>query len=184
MTWEEMLAGKTGEMCLRGPQRMLGYWPDPGSGLDEEGYVRTSDVVKVDSRGYFSVVDRTKDMIIVGGYKVYSREVDDLLLHHPEIEEAATVGVPDPARAGSERVVVFVKSSNGRNSRLTENSVIEYLKERVAKYAVPSAVSILRELPQTPVQKVDKKALRELAVEVYAKSAGKKSGNQRKNSRA
>ena len=153
---------------------MLGYWPDAGSGLDDEGYVRTSDVVKVDARGYFSVVDRTKDMIIVGGYKVYSREVDDLLLHHPDIEEAATVGIPDPAREGSERVVVFVKPKGGRRSRVSEQVVIDYLTERVAKYAVPKAVSIIDEMPLTPVQKVDKKALREMAAEVYAKSAGKK----------
>jgi acyl-CoA synthetase (AMP-forming)/AMP-acid ligase II len=184
LTWDEMLAGKTGEMCLRGPQRMLGYWPDAGSGLDDEGYVRTSDVVKVDSRGYFSVVDRTKDMIIVGGYKVYSREVDDLLLHHPDIDEAATVGVPDPARPGSERVVVFVKPSGGKNGKLTETAVIAYLEERVARYAVPSVVSIVKELPLTPVQKVDKKALRDKAVAVYAKSVEKKSANRLKKARA
>jgi acyl-CoA synthetase (AMP-forming)/AMP-acid ligase II len=174
LTWEEVLAGKTGEMCLRGPQRMLGYWPDAGSGLDDEGYVRTSDVVKVDARGYFSVVDRTKDMIIVGGYKVYSREVDELLLHHPDIGEAATVGVPDPAREGSERVVVFVKPKDGRRSKVNEQAVIDYLAEHVAKYAVPKVVSIIDEMPLTPVQKVDKKALREMAAEVFAKSAGKK----------
>jgi len=174
LTWDEILAGKTGEMCLRGPQRMLGYWPKAGSGLDEEGYVRTSDVVKVDSRGYFSVVDRTKDMIIVGGYKVYSREVDDLLHHHPDIADAATVGVPDPAREGSERVVVFVKPKGGKRGKLTEQVVIDYLAERVAKYAVPKVVSIIDELPLTPVQKVDKKALREMAAQAYAKSGGKK----------
>ena len=174
LTWDEILAGKTGEMCLRGPQRMLGYWPKAGSGLDEEGYVRTSDVVKVDSRGYFSVVDRTKDMIIVGGYKVYSREVDDLLHHHPDIADAATVGVPDPAREGSERVVVFVKPKGGKRGKLTEQAVIDYLAERVAKYAVPKVVSIIDELPLTPVQKVDKKALREMASQAYAKSGGKK----------
>jgi len=170
LTWEEVLAGKTGEMCLKGPQRMLGYWPEAGSGLDDEGYVRTSDVVKVDERGYFSVVDRTKDMIIVGGYKVYSREVDDILHHHPDIEEAATVGVPDPGREGSERVVVFVKPKGGKRGRLTGQAVIDYLADRVAKYAVPRVVSVVDELPLTPVQKVDKKALRELAVKAYAEA--------------
>ncbi len=185
LTWEEVLAGKTGEMCLKGPQRMLGYWPKAGSGLDEEGFVRTSDVVKVDERGYFSVVDRTKDMIIVGGYKVYSREVDDILLHHPEIEEAATVGVPDPEREGSERVVVFVKPKGGKRSKLTGQTVIDYLAERVAKYAVPRVVSIVGDMPLTPVQKVDKKALREMAVKVYAeakksKPAGGKPARRKK----
>ncbi|MCX7678930.1 MAG: AMP-binding protein [Spirochaetes bacterium] len=170
LSWEEVLAGKTGEMCLKGPQRMLGYWPNPGSGLDEEGYVRTSDVVKVDDRGYFYVVDRTKDMIIVGGYKVYSREVDEILHHHPDIAEAATVGVPDPEREGSERVVVFVKPKSGHKSKLTEESVIKYLADRVAKYAVPKAVGIVDDLPVTAVQKVDKKALREMAIALYSKA--------------
>lgn len=168
LLWKEVLAGKTGEMCLKGPQRMLGYWPEEGSGLDEEGYVRTSDVVKVDERGYFYVVDRTKDMIIVGGYKVYSREVDEILHHHPDIAEAATVGVPDPEREGSERVVVFVKPKSGHKVKITEEGIIKYLSERVAKYAVPKAVGIVDELPLTAVQKVDKKALREMAVALYS----------------
>lgn len=174
LSWNEVLAGKTGEMCLKGPQRMLGYWPDAGSGLDEEGYVRTSDVVKVDDRGYFYVVDRTKDMIIVGGYKVYSREVDEILHHHPDIAEAATVGVPDPEREGSERVVVFVKPRSGHKAKLSEQGIVKYLSERVAKYAVPKAVGIVDELPLTAVQKVDKKALREMAVALYSSSKAKK----------
>ncbi len=180
LSWEEVLSGKTGEMCLKGPQRMLGYWPTPGSGLDDEGYVRTSDVVKVDERGYFYVVDRTKDMIIVGGYKVYSREVDEILHHHPDVAEAATVGVPDPAREGSERVVVFVKPKNGHKAKITEESIITYLSDRVAKYAVAKAVGIVDELPLTAVQKVDKKALREKAIALYSRSSAVKKGGKQK----
>ena len=161
LSWDEMLSGKVGEMCLKGPQRMLGYWPEPGSGLDEEGYVRTSDVVKVDEKGYFYVVDRTKDMIIVGGYKVYSREVDDILHHHPDIKEAATVGIPDPQREGSERVVVFVVPKS--KAKITEESIKEYLSKKVAKYSVPKKVYIIDQLPRTEVQKVDKKELRVMA---------------------
>lgn len=180
LSWTEVLAGKTGEMCLKGPQRMLGYWPEPGSGLDEEGYVRTSDVVKVDDRGYFYVVDRTKDMIIVGGYKVYSREVDEILHHHPDVAEAATVGVPDPEREGSERVIVFVKPKSGHKAKITEEGIVKYLSDRVAKYAVPKAVGIVDELPLTAVQKVDKKALREMAVALYARSSVGKAGKNQK----
>lgn len=165
LTWEEIMTGKTGEMCLRGPQRMLGYWPSPGSGLDEEGYVRTGDVVRVDDNGYFYIVDRTKDMIIVSGFKVYSREVDDILNGCPGVGRAATVGVADPERPGSERVCVFVEPQSGWEDKLTEDRIIQYLKNTVPKYAVPKMVRIVERLPLTEVQKIDKKKLRQMAQE-------------------
>ena len=163
LTWDEVLSGKTGEMCLRGPQRMLGYWPKAGSGLDEEGYVRSGDVVKVDENGYFYIVDRTKDMIIVSGFKVYSREIDDILQNCPGVGRAATVGISDPERQGSERVCVFVEPQSGCEKDVTEEMVINYLKNTVAKYAVPKVVRIVDTLPLTEVQKVDKKQLRQMA---------------------
>ncbi len=168
LTVEDMKAGKRGELCLKGPQRMLGYWPDPGTGLDDEGYVRTSDVVEVDENGYFYIVDRTKDMIIVSGYKVYSREVDDLLYSHPDIAMAATIGIPDPKIEGSERVAVYVQPKPGSDGSLTEESVIQFLRERVAKYAVPKVVKIVDEMPLTEVQKMNKKVLREWAIDDFA----------------
>jgi len=166
LTWDEVIGGKTGEMCLRGPQRMLGYWPDAGSGLDEEGYVRSGDVVKVDENGYFYIVDRTKDMIIVSGFKVYSREIDDILHHCPGVGRAATIGIPDPERQGSERVCVFVEPQSGCENDVTEEKVINYLKNTVAKYAVPKVVRIVDTLPLTEVQKVDKKQLRQMVADV------------------
>lgn len=162
---KDMLSGQRGEMCLKGPQRMLGYWPQPGSGFDDEGYVRTSDVVEIDEHGYFSIVDRTKDMIIVSGYKVYSREMDDILVNHPAVELAATVGVPDLEREGSERVVVYVQPKPEYRNTLTEEEIKTYLKGIVAKYAVPKFVRIVDELPLTEVQKLDKKEVRRLAAE-------------------
>lgn len=170
LTWDEVLSGKTGEMCLRGPQRMLGYWPDPGSGLDEEGYVRSGDVVKVDENGYFSIVDRTKDMIIVSGFKVYSREIDDILHNCPGVGRAATVGIPDPERQGSERVCVFVEPQSGCEKDVTEEKVINYLKNTVAKYAVPKVVRVVENIPLTEVQKIDKKKLRQMAEQEAGKS--------------
>ena len=165
LTWDEMVGGKTGEMCLRGPQRMLGYWPTEGSGLDEEGYVRTGDVVKIDENGYFYIVDRTKDMIIVSGFKVYSREIDDILQNCPGVGRAATIGIPDPERQGSERVCVFVEPLSGCEQSVTEEKIIDYLKNKVAKYAVPKVVRIMDAIPLTEVQKVDKKQLRRIAEE-------------------
>ena len=166
---EDIIAGKKGEMCLKGPQRMLGYWPEPGKGLDDEGYVRTGDVVTIDENGYFYIVDRTKDMINVSGYKVYSREIDDLLYSFPGAEHAATVGVPDPEREGSERVVVFIQPKPEYKDRIKEEEVIEYLKTKIAKYAVPKRVKFVDEMPLTEVQKLNKKAIRQMAIEEYAK---------------
>ncbi|MFZ2632949.1 MAG: AMP-binding protein [Desulfosalsimonadaceae bacterium] len=164
LTPEDLAAGKVGEMLLRGPQRMLGYWPNPGDGIDKDGYIHTSDVVRVDENGYFYIVDRTKDMIIVSGYKVYSREVDDLLYKHPAVDMAATVGIPDAAREGSERVVVYVQAKPEFKKTLTEAEILDYLKERVAKYAVPKKVYIVDEIPLTEVQKINKKELRKQAI--------------------
>lgn len=164
LSWDDMLGGKQGELCLKGPQRMLGYWPDEGSGLDDEGYVRTSDVVRIDKRGYFYIVDRTKDMIIVSGYKVYSREVDDILYSYPGIELAGTIGIPDPEREGSELVIVFVKPKENYREKLSENKVINFLKTKVPKYSIPQRVHIIDKMPLTAVQKVDKKLLREMAI--------------------
>ena len=163
---EVVKEGKTGEMCLSGPQRMLGYWPNPGSGLDEEGYVHTGDVVRVDDRGYFYIVDRTKDMANISGYKVYTRELDDLLYTHPATEMAAAVGVPDPERPGSERVAIFIQLRPEYRGKVKEEKFIEYLREKVAKYAVPKYVRFLDNMPLTEVQKVNKKYLRENAKEL------------------
>ncbi|MCP4602831.1 MAG: long-chain fatty acid--CoA ligase [Proteobacteria bacterium] len=153
---------KAGEMCLSGPQRMLGYWPEKGSGMDEEGYIHTGDVVRIDENGYFSVVDRTKDMIIVSGYKVYSREVDEILYKYPAVEMAATVGVPDPEKQGSERVAVMIQPKQGHLDKMKEEEIVTYLRKKVAKYAVPKYVRFVDEIPLTDVQKVDKKKIREI----------------------
>jgi len=146
---------------------MLGYWPEPGNGLDENGYVRTGDVVKVDQDGYFYIVDRTKDMVNVSGYKVYTREIDDILCAHPQVEMAATVGIPDPDREGSERVVAYVQPKAAYMDSLKPEDVINYLKEQVAKYAVPRAVEIVEQMPLTEVQKLDKKRVRAMAQETF-----------------
>lgn len=165
LTYEELLEGKTGEMLINGPQRMLGYWPTPGSGIEPDGFVRTGDVVRMDPNGYFYVVDRIKDMINVSGLKVYSREIDDLLYHHPAVELAATVGVPDPERKGSERVKIFIQVKKEFQQQLTPEQIKLFLQDKVPKYAQPSSIEFLPELPVTGVGKVDKKLLRKRVAE-------------------
>jgi len=159
LTYEELLDGKTGEMMINGPQRMLGYWPD-ASGLGEGGYVTTGDIVKMDKNGYFYVVDRIKDMINVSGFKVYSREIDDILYTHPAVELAATIGCDDPERPGSERVKVFIQLRTEYKGRVTPEEIRGFLKDKVAKYAQPESVEFVDEIPVTGVGKVDKKELR------------------------
>jgi len=173
LSWEEVCGGKTGEMYLRGPQRMLGYWPEPGSGLDREGYVRTGDVVRVDENGYFYIVDRTKDMIIVSGFKVYSREIEDILQNYPGVERAAAIGIPDLERQGSEWVCIFIEPQSGYETEITEEKIIQYLKTTVAKYAVPKIVRIVDTIPLTEVQKINKKMLRRMAEMEFQPSASR-----------
>ena len=155
-------------MLIRGPQRMKGYWPEAGTGIDSEGFIHTGDVVTVDEHGYFAIVDRTKDMINVSGYKVYSREVDDILYGHPAIEHAATVGVPDSTRDGSERVIICVQPKKEYKERVTPDEFIEFLRARVAKYAVPKSIFFVDEMPLTDVQKLDKKKVRQMALDLHS----------------
>lgn len=162
LTWDELISGKRGEMCLKGPQRMIGYWPIIGSGLDREGYVHTGDIVEMDNNGFFSIVDRSKDMIVVSGYKVYSQEIDDILHDHPAVERAATVGIPDPSRQGSEIVAVYIQCFASEQDQCSQDDILEYLKSRIAKYAMPKIIEFVENIPLTEVQKVDKKKLRNL----------------------
>ena len=153
-----------GEMYLKGPQRMRGYWPDEGSGIDTDGYIHTGDIVTMDPQGYFTIVDRTKDMINVSGFKVYSRELDDILYSHPAVEHAATIGVPDEKREGNERVIICLQPRASHKDRVTPEAFITFIKEHVAAYAVPKTIFFVDEMPMTNVQKLDKKKVRELAL--------------------
>jgi acyl-CoA synthetase (AMP-forming)/AMP-acid ligase II len=156
---------KVGEMLLNGPQRMVGYWPEPGTGFDKEGYVHTGDVVRVDDQGFFYIEDRVKDMIVVSGYKVYSKELEDILFKHPAVVVAATIGIPDVSRPGSERVKVFVQLKPEYIGKVTDKEIISFLSPKVAKYAIPTAVEFIPEMPLTAVFKVDKKRLRAINAE-------------------
>ena len=146
-----------GEMLLDGPQRMKGY-VDADEAFDD-GYVRTGDVVRIDSEGRFYVVDRVKNMINVSGLKVYTEEVDEELHAHPDVGRGATVGVPDPERPGSELVKVFVEPED--NADISPEDVRSFLADRVAKHAVPDEVEFVDEMPLTDIGKVDKEELRD-----------------------
>ncbi|MFX1557321.1 MAG: AMP-binding protein [Promethearchaeota archaeon] len=158
---EELPLGEPGEVWVRGPQVMKGYWPTPGKGLSEDGWLPMGDIAKMDDEGYFYIVDRIKDMINVSGNKVYSRVIDDLLHEHPAVNVAGVIGVPDPERPGSERVKAFISLKPGFEGKVSEGDIIEYLRDKVKPYAVPRYVEFRKNLPLTMVMKLFKRKLRE-----------------------
>ncbi|MHA2158234.1 MAG: AMP-binding protein [Candidatus Thorarchaeota archaeon] len=160
-TGEEPPLGDPGELWVRGPQCMLGYFPIPGDGLEDDGWLRMGDIVTMDNDGYFTVVDRIKDMINVSGNKVYSRVIDDILHEHPAVEVAGVIGIPDPERKGSESVKAFVQLRHEFKGKITEDEIIEFLRDKVKPYALPKFVEFRDELPLTYIMKLHKKVLRE-----------------------
>ena len=161
VTEEAVPFGEVGEIWVKGPQLMKGYWPDAGSGLEQGGWLRTGDLGKMDDDGYFHVVDRIKDMINVSGMKVYSIEVDEVLFRHPEVEGAVTIGIPDPERPGSERIKAFIRLRDNSKGKVKEQEMIDYCKENLAPYAVPRTIEFRDNLPLTVTEKIFKRALRE-----------------------
>ena len=160
-TGKEVPFGEVGEIWLKGPQVMKGYWPDAGSGLEEGGWLRSGDLGKMDEDGYFHLVDRIKDMINVSGMKVYSIEVDEVLFKHPAVEGVVTIGIPDPERPGSERIKAFIKLRDNFKGKIEAQEIIDYCKEKMAAYAVPKFIEFKDDLPLTVAEKIFKRALRE-----------------------
>jgi long-chain acyl-CoA synthetase len=164
-SFSEVETGEVGEIWLKGPQVMKGYWPEPGSGLDDEGWFRSGDMGKMDSDGYFHVVDRIKDMINVSGLKVYSIEVDEVLFKHPAVAGAVTIGVPVPNKPGTEWVKAFIKLKEEVQDGVTEKELIDFTKDKLPSYAVPEQVEFIDEIPLTVTEKLFKRQLRDREIE-------------------
>ncbi|MGD2156259.1 MAG: AMP-binding protein [Anaerolineales bacterium] len=162
---EEVPFGEAGELVVRGPQIMKGYWPDIGSGLSEDGWLHTGDIAVMDEDGYFQIVDRTKDMVNVSGMKVYTTKVDDVLYNHPGVLMAAAFGVPDPDIPGSERVMAVIQLKDDYRGKVTVEEIRDFVRGHLAPYAVPKFVEFRDDLPLTVTEKVFKKVLREEAIE-------------------
>jgi len=152
-----MPVGEPGELALAGPQVMLGYWnqPDETAEVLRDGWLLTGDMAVMDEEGYFSIVDRKKDLIIAGGYNVYPREVEEILYEHPKILEVAVVGVPDSYRG--EVVKAFVVLRSGEQA--TTDEIREFAKARLTGYKVPRTVEFRDDLPKTMIGKVLRRAL-------------------------
>jgi long-chain acyl-CoA synthetase len=155
----EVAPGQSGEIAIKGPQVMAGYWQRPDETakvMTADGYFKTGDIGVVDGRGFFKIVDRKKDMILVSGFNVYPNELEDLVGQMPGVMECACVGITD-AKTGEAVKLVVVR----KDSALTEADVRAYCKENLTGYKQPRVVEFREELPKTPVGKVLRRELRE-----------------------
>ncbi len=150
--------GELGELIIRGPQVMLGYWqkPEETRNMLREGYLYTGDIGYMDKEGFFYIVDRKKDMMIVEGFNVYPREVEEILYQQPKVAEAAVVGEKDPLRG--ERVKAFVVLKE--NETATAEEIIRFCAEHLASYKVPRSVVFVKELPKSAIGKILRRELR------------------------
>lgn len=151
--------GEPGELVVKGPQIMQGYWNRPeadGDSFTADGWLRTGDVAEVDADGYIRIVDRLKDMIAVGGFKVYPSVIEAILYEHPAVKEAIVLGVPDPYRGESPKA--FVTLEDGATA--TGQELADWLNPKLGKHERVSAVEVRAELPKTMIGKLDRKALR------------------------
>ena len=159
---KDLKLGEQGELAVRGPQVMLGYWKNPAETervLTKDGWLLTGDIAKMDESGYFFIVDRKKDMIDVSGLKVYPREVEELLFTYPGVKEAAVVGMPDAYRGEAVHAYVVLKPDS--RGKVTAEEIIRFCRENLASYKAPRKVSFVDELPKTLIGKVLRRRLRE-----------------------
>ncbi len=157
----EVAEGEPGELCIKGPQVMLGYWqrPDATDEVLKNGWLRSGDIVTVDQEGFIRIVDRKKDMILVSGFNVYPNEIEDVLMLHPKVREAAAIGVPNEVAGETVKICVVKKDPS-----LTKEELIAHCKKNLTGYKVPKIVEFRDELPKTNVGKILRRELRDEAI--------------------
>ncbi|MFI8575047.1 long-chain-fatty-acid--CoA ligase [Rossellomorea aquimaris] len=156
-TGEPLPPNEMGEIVVKGPQVMKGYWnrPEETEQTLRDGWLLTGDLGYMDERGYFYVVDRKKDMIIAGGFNIYPREIEEVLYEHPAIQEVVAAGVPDEYRGETVKAYVVLKEGEV----LTEEELNEFARKYLAAYKVPRIYEFRKELPKTAVGKILRRAL-------------------------
>ncbi|MCE0461672.1 long-chain-fatty-acid--CoA ligase FadD2 [Pseudomonas uvaldensis] len=157
----EQPLGERGELCIKGPQIMKGYWNKPEATaevLDSEGWFKSGDIAVIDPDGFVRIVDRKKDMIIVSGFNVYPNEIEDVVMAHPKVANCAVIGVPDE-RSG-EAVKLFVVA---REAGVSVEELKAYCKENFTGYKIPKHIVLRESLPMTPVGKILRRELRDIA---------------------
>jgi len=161
-TMEPAPFGEEGEIMLKGPNIMQGYWnrPDETASIFLGGWMHTGDIGTMDEEGYFYVIDRSKDMIKASGFNIYPREVEEVLLLHPSIEEAAVIGMPHEYRGETVAAVIVLKPGFEASIE-TRDEIIAYCKKELTPYKVPKFIEFRESLPKTLIGKVLKRELRE-----------------------
>ena len=161
--------GERGEMCISGPNVMKGYWKKPDAtaeSMTKDGYFHTGDVAYMDEDGYVFIVDRTKDMLLCGGFNVYPRTIEEAIYKHPSVEEVTVIGIPDEYRGQSPKA--FVKLKPGA-AAITFDGLKDFLKDKLGKHEMIGALEVRPDLPKTAVGKLSKK-------ELYDEEAQKRAG--------
>lgn len=153
--------GEPGELCIKGPQVMPGYWQRPDATLEvlKNGWLHSGDIVTVDHEGFIRIVDRKKDMILVSGFNVYPNEIEDVLMLHPKVREAAAIGIPNEAAGETVKICVVRKDPS-----LTKEELIAHCKKHLTGYKIPKLVEFRDELPKTNVGKILRRELRDEAI--------------------
>jgi long-chain acyl-CoA synthetase len=155
---KEVAQGESGEICAKGPQVMPGYWQRPDETkkvFTEDGWFKTGDIGFMDADGYFRIVDRKKDMILVSGFNVYPNEIEEVMAQHPGVLEVAAIGVPDEKSGEVVKIFVVKKSET-----LTAQTLKEFAREKLTAYKVPKYIEFRTELPKSNVGKILRKELR------------------------
>lgn len=166
----EVAVGEPGEILARGPQIMLGYWqrPEESNSALKDGWLRTGDIATMDADGYFKIVDRKKDMILVSGFNVYPNEIEETIAALPGVLEVGVVGVPDE-RTG-ERVQAYIVLTE---SSMTKDDVLAHCRKSLAAYKLPNEVFFVAELPKSPIGKILRRELRKTAASQTGKDGAK-----------
>jgi long-chain acyl-CoA synthetase len=156
---EEILKiGEVGEICIQGPQVMKGYWKRPEATAQAMvgGMLRTGDVGYIDDEGYTFIIDREKDMILVSGFNVFPRKIEEIIHEHPAVEEVTVIGVPDDYQGESPKAFVVLKAGH---ENVTEAKLMEFITSKLGRHEIPREIEFRQVLPKTMVGKLSKKEL-------------------------
>ncbi len=158
---KDLPLGEVGELVVRGPQVMKGYWNNPSETVQtiRNGWLYTGDIAKMDENGYFFIEDRKKDMVIIGGFKVFPREVEEVLYEHPKVKEAAVAGIKHRVRG--EMLVAHVVPNNGGDGKALKRELHDFCAQRLSAYKVPRRFEIVTEIPKTIIGKALRRAIRD-----------------------
>lgn len=157
---KEVAHGEKGEVCIKGPQVMKGYWNKPAETaavFTSDGFLRTGDVARMDEDGFFVIEDRIKDLIISSGYNVYPRQIEEKIYEHPAVEEVTVIGIKDEYRGEAPKAFIKLKSG----AQATADEIMTHLQKSLSKIELPVTIEFRESLPKTMIGKLSKKELKQ-----------------------